>query len=316
MLSIMTGRTWPRNFSDRVTRPLPGPRDFVKLALDGGFRGREHPSRELAQVPQVSHPLPALTAAQTSITWVGHATYVIRTGGLTVLADPLWSASIPGRIRRLTPPGIAWEALPKVDVVVISHDHYDHLDAPTMKRLPRDTPILAPAALASWFTRRGFTTVTELDWWEHVTVDGVRFEFVPAHHWSRRWLFDLNCTLWGGWIIQAAGGPLLYFAGDSAYGERFAEIGRRHPGIDLAMMPIGAYAPRWFMGSAHVDPAEAVQATLDAGARQMAWMHWGAFVLSREPMAEPARLTVQAWRDTGRPLEDLWQLAIGESRVI
>ncbi|MBA2552364.1 MAG: MBL fold metallo-hydrolase, partial [Geodermatophilaceae bacterium] len=144
----MTGRSWPRNFSDRVTRPLPGPRDFLKLALDGGFRGHKHPSRELDQVPQVRQPLPALTAAQTSITWVGHASYIIRTGGLTVLADPLWSASIPGRIRRLTPPGIAWEALPNVDVVVISHDHYDHLDAPTMKRLPRDTPILAPAALA------------------------------------------------------------------------------------------------------------------------------------------------------------------------
>lgn len=312
----MTARTWPRNFSDRLTNPLPGPREFLALSRQGGFRGHGNPERDAGQVPRVTQPLPVLTAGETSITWVGHASYVIRTGGMTVLADPVWSESIPGRIQRRTAPGLAWEDLPRIDAVLISHNHYDHLDAPTIQRLPRSTPILAPAALGRWFTRRGFTAVTELDWWEHVTAGGVRFEFVPSHHWSRRGLRDLNRTLWGGWIVQAAGGPLLYFAGDSGYGERFAEIGRRHPGIDLAMMPIGAYAPRWFMGSAHVDPAEAVQATLDAGATRMAWMHWGTFVLSQEPMTEPPRLARDAWLRTGRSPEDLWELAIGESRVL
>lgn len=316
MLSIMTAGSQPGNFSDRLTQPLPGPREFVKLLRQGGFRGREHPESEAGQVPRVRQPLPAVTAEQTGITWVGHASYLIRTGGMTVLADPVWSESIPGRIRRLHAPGVPWQEVPPVDAVLISHNHYDHLDSPTLKRVPRATPMLVPAALGRWFTRRGFTAVTELDWWEHVTVDGVRFEFVPAHHWSRRGLLDLNRTLWGGWIVQAKGGPLLYFAGDSGYGDRFAAIGARHPGIDLAMMPIGAYAPRWFMGGAHMDPVEAVQATLDVGATRMAGMHWGTFVLSQEPVTEPARLTREAWLRTGRPPEDLWELAIGESRVL
>lgn len=312
----MTTRTWPADFSDRVTRPLPGPREFLRLTRAGGFRGRQDPAREADQVPRVRQPLPALSPEQTSISWIGHASYLIRTGGRTVLTDPVWSPAIPGRIRRMHPPGLAWEDIPPVDAVLISHNHYDHLDSPTITRLPRETPMLVPAALARWFLRRGFTAVTELDWWEHTTVGGVRFEFVPAHHWSRRGLRDMNRTLWGGWLIQAASGPLLHFAGDSGYGERFTAIGARHPGIDLAMMPIGAYAPRWFMGSAHMDPAEAVQATLDVGARRMAWMHWGTFVLSQEPMTEPARLAREAWRRAGRSPADLWDLAIGESRVL
>lgn len=314
-------RSWPRNFSDRVTDPLPGPKQLLRIAREGGFRGKDGPERELADVPIVSMPLPPLAHGQSSLTWVGHASYLIRTGGRAILVDPLWSESIPGRVRRRTPPGLPWEQLPPIDAVAISHNHFDHLDLPTMRRLPRRTPILAPAALARWLHRRGFTEVTELDWWERHTVAGIDFEFVPAHHWTRRGPFDLNRTLWGGWIMQATGqpgdeGPLIYHAGDSAYGPRFAEIGERHPRIDLAMMPIGAYAPRWFMSSAHADPAEAVQACTDANVTRMAWMHWGTFVLSQEPMAEPARLTRQAWTAAGRPAEDLWDLAIGETRVL
>lgn len=309
-------RQWPKSFADRVNEPLPGRREFLRLVREGGFRGKERPERELGEIPTVDEPLPQLTGGRSSLTWIGHASYLIRTGGRAILADPVWSEAIPGRIRRRTAPGLPWDDLPPIDAVVISHNHYDHLDAPTIRRLPRRTPILAPAALGSWFTRRGFTDVTELDWWEQHTVAGVGFEFVPAHHWTRRGLRDLNHTLWGGWIIQADGGPVIYHAGDSAYGHRFAEIGQRHHHIDVAMMPIGAYAPRWFMGSAHADPAQAVQASLDAHVQRMAWMHWGTFVLSQEPMAEPARLTRQAWAAAGRPAEDLWDLAIGETRVL
>lgn len=309
-------RTWPRNFSDRITEPLPGPRQVARLLREGGFRGRERPEVELDQVPTVRQPLPTLTAQQSALTWVGHASYLIRTGGAAVLADPVWSDAIPGRVRRRTAPGLDWAELPPIDVLIISHNHYDHLDVPTIRRLPRSTSVLAPAALRAWFTRRGFTDVTELDWWERHEVAGLGFEFVPAHHWTRRGVFDLNRSLWGGWIVQAADGPKIYFAGDSAYGHRFAEIGARHPHIDLAMMPIGAYAPRWFMGSAHADPAQTVQACLDANVQRMAWMHWGTFVLSQEPMAEPARLTRTAWAAAGRPAGDLWDLAVGETRVL
>lgn len=308
-------RRWPRTFSDRITAPLPRPRDMLRLQREGGFHGRESPDRELGQVPTVDQPLPALAVGQSSLTWIGHASYLIRTGGQAILTDPVWSEAIPGRIRRRTAPGLAWDLLPAIDAVLLSHNHYDHLDAPTIRRLPRDTPIFAPAALGRWFRRRGFSAVTELDWWEHATVGDLSLEFVPAHHWTRRGVFDLNRTLWGGWLIQAPDGPMIYYAGDSAYGTRFTEIAERHPRIDLAILPIGAYAPRWFMGNAHLDPAQAVQAAIDVGARRMAWMHWGTFVLSAEPMAEPARLTRTAWAEAGLRAEDLWDLAIGETRV-
>ncbi|GAA0845820.1 hypothetical protein GCM10009525_64390 [Streptosporangium amethystogenes subsp. fukuiense] len=247
---------------------------------------------------------------------MGHATYVVQIGGLTILTDPVWARKIPGTRPRLTPPGVAWADLPRIDAVVISHNHYDHLDAPTVRRLPRSTPVLVPAGLRSWFTRRGFRHVTELDWWESTWVGGVRFDFVPAHHWSRRTVWDTCRTLWGGWVI-ASDDQTIYFAGDTGYGERFAQIGARYPGgIDLALMPVGAFEPRWFMKAAHVDPAQAVRACQDVGARRMATMHWGTFVLSGESLLAPVEEARAAWAEAGRDRADLWDLAVGESRVL
>jgi L-ascorbate metabolism protein UlaG (beta-lactamase superfamily) len=177
------------------------------------------------------------------VTWVGHASCVVQMDGLVVLTDPVWSRRIPGVRPRFTPPGIAWSDLPQVDAVVISHNHFDHLDAPTMRRLPRDTAVLVPAGLAGWFRRHRFRTVTELDWWESASLRGVRFDLVPAHHWSRRGLFDTCRSLWGGWVLTADEGVRVYFAGDSGYGPIFGEVGARYPGIDLALLPIGAYQP-------------------------------------------------------------------------
>jgi L-ascorbate metabolism protein UlaG (beta-lactamase superfamily) len=316
-------REWPSSFADRLTAPVPTAGKVLRAALQGGFRtdlsaaGRipvATAGADLAATAGDHTGLPRVTATSTAVTWVGHATYVLRVGGLTVLTDPVWSHRIPGVRPRLTGPGVAWDDLPRVDAVVISHNHYDHLDAPTIRRLPADTPILVPAGLGRWFRRRGFTDVTELDWGESAEIDGVRFDFVPAHHWSRRTPFDTCRSLWGGWIITAE--HRLYFAGDTGYGFRFRDIGRSHPDIDLALMPVGAYQPRWFMHGAHVDPDEAVRACEDAGARRMAPMHWGTFVLSAEPLLEPLERARQAWRDAGRDRDDLWDLAIGESRVL
>jgi L-ascorbate metabolism protein UlaG (beta-lactamase superfamily) len=285
---------------------------MVRMMREGGFRT----SRDEADRIGVHRSgLTPVTRDQVALTWVGHATYVVRMAGLTILTDPIWSDAMPGVPRRVTPPGLAWSALPRVDAVVISHNHYDHLDDPTIRRLPRDTPVLVPAALGHWFRRRGFVDVTELDWWESTWVGGVTFDFVPAHHWSRRSLLDTNRTLWGGWVITSDDGRRVYHAGDTGYGRWFTEIGARYPGIDVAMLPIGAYSPRWFMHPSHMDPAEAVRAFADLGAQRFASMHWGTFVLSREPLLEPLELLHEAWDDTGRDRTDLWDLAIGETRV-
>lgn len=303
-------------YTDRLTSPLPTFRDVWRLLRQAP------PARQLTaaagEIPVVAQRgrLPEVPVDTTAVTWVGHATFMLRIAGLTILTDPVWSRKIPGVPARLTPVGLAWDALPPIDAVVISHNHYDHLDAPTIRRLPRHTPILVPANLARWFRRRGFRQVTELDWWQSHQIGPVTFDFVPAHHWSRRTLTDTCRSLWGGWVISAADGPRIYFAGDTGYGDFFAQIGARLPGIDLALMPIGAYQPRWFMRSMHVDPYEAVRACDDLGATRMATMHWGTFLLSHEPVTEPVARAVQAWAAAGRPREHLWDLAVGQTRML
>ena len=310
----MPERSWPHDFKDRLTTPLPTRKDLWRILREGGFQGRDSKAQDAPRVPRGDGRLPALAPGQSSITWVGHATFIVRTGGLTILTDPVWSNSLPGRSRRLTEPGVKWEDLPPVDAVVISHNHYDHQDAPTLRRLGKDVALFVPGGSKPWFLERGFSNVTEMDWWESAHLKGVKFSFVPAHHWSRRGLFDTCRHLWGGWIMESEDAR-LYHAGDTGYGHWFKQIGERFPGIDVAMMPIGAYAPRWFMKPVHTDPAEAIQATADVGAHNMASMHWGTFVLTQEPLLEPLEKTRQEWSKTGRPRHQLWDLALGESRV-
>ncbi|MEU1292009.1 MBL fold metallo-hydrolase [Streptomyces sp. NPDC005840] len=314
-------REWPASFADRLTSPLPGVTDFLRLALRGQrLRPPARTLDQLARLPVDPAPVPEVAPGDLSLTWAGHASFVVRIGGLTVLTDPVWSRRIVGTPERVTPVGVPWPEVPHVDVVVISHNHYDHLDAATLDRLPPGTPLLVPAGLADWIRRRGFTEVTELDWWEAVELPGplgpVRFDFVPSHHWSRRGLTDTCRSLWGGWMLTAPGGPRAYFAGDTGYGHWFGEIGHRYPDIDLAILPIGAYEPRWMLHPVHTSPEEAVRACEDLGARILTPMHWATFLLSAEPPLEPLSRVTAAWEATGRPRADLWDLAVGASGVL
>ncbi|WP_432188333.1 MBL fold metallo-hydrolase [Streptomyces sp. Tue6028] len=309
-------RLWPRSFADRLTAPLPGLRALARFAREGALRPGSAGLADIPRLPFEPGPLPRVDARTVAVSWAGHASWVVRIGGLTVLTDPVWSRKILGTPARITPVGVAWSALPRIDAVVISHNHYDHLDAPTLRRLPRETPVFAPAGLGGWFRRRRFGQVTELDWWEAAALRGVRFDFVPAHHWSKRGLADTCRTLWGGWVLTAPDGRRVYFAGDTGYGHWFSRIGDRYPGIDLALLPIGAYDPRWWLSDVHCDPEEAVRAAVDLGARRMAPMHWGTFVLSAEPVLEPLTRVRAAWEKEGLPREDLWDLPVGASRVL
>jgi L-ascorbate metabolism protein UlaG (beta-lactamase superfamily) len=309
-------RLWPRSFASRLTAPLPGLKGFARFAREGAVRPGPEGLADIPRLPFEPGPLPRVDARTVAVSWAGHASWVVRIGGLTVLTDPVWSRRILGTPARITPVGVAWSALPRVDAVVISHNHYDHLDAPTLRRLPRDTPVFVPAGLARWFRRRRFTRITELDWWEGVELGGVRFDFVPAHHWSKRGLLDTCRTLWGGWVLTARDGQRVYFAGDTGYGHWFSRIGRRYPGIDLALLPIGAYDPRWWLSDVHCDPEEAVRAAQDLGAHRMAPMHWGTFVLSAEPVLEPLTRVRAAWQKAGLARENLWDLPVGASRVL
>ncbi|WP_018352613.1 MBL fold metallo-hydrolase [Longispora albida] len=304
-------RTWPSTFADRLSAPLPSLRDLLRVYRQGGLVPRGTALDGIPGLPEKRDGLPVVGEGQAAVTWAGHASFVVQIGGLTVLTDPVWSRKIPAIPARYTPPGVPWADLPRIDAVVISHNHYDHLDAPTVKRLHRATPVLVPGGLGKWFRRRGFTQVAELDWWESASVGGLSFGFVPAHHWSRRTLTDTCKSLWGGWVL----GEQLFFAGDTGYGPYFQKIGERYPALDVALMPIGAYSPRWMMRSVHMDPAEAVQATRELGAAKMATMHWGTFGLTPEPVLEPLYKARVAWADAGLPREDLWDLAVGESRV-
>jgi L-ascorbate metabolism protein UlaG (beta-lactamase superfamily) len=296
-------------FADRLTGPLPGPPQFLRLWREGGFAGA---TSGVSRIPVASRaPLPL---SGDWLAWLGHASFLLRLGGLTVAVDPVLSARILGAGQRFTPPGL--DRLPPLDLLLISHNHYDHLDAPTVRTVARDTPVVVPCGLGRWFRHRGFTAVTELDWWETVAVGPLEVTFVPAHHWSRRGLFDLCATLWGGFIVTAPSGPRLYHAGDSAYGPFFASIGARYPSIDVAMLPIGAYAPRWFMRNMHMDPEEAVRAVCDVGARVMVPMHWGTIWLSSEPALEPIERARAAWATARPDRAHLWELAVGESRSL
>ncbi len=248
--------------------------------------------------------------SKTSYTWIGHATFLIQINGLNILTDPVWAKKM-GFGKRLTDPGMALAELPDIDIVVISHGHYDHLDFPTMKKLKGNPHYYVPAGLKSLFNRKGYQKVTELNWWESTDFGGVTLHFVPAQHWTRRTLTDMNTSHWGGWIFQN-GQETFYFAGDTGYFRGFKLIAERFK-IDTVLMPIGAYEPEWFMGESHISPEDSVKAFIELGAKNFVPMHYGAYRLADDTGPEALERLLKEWERQNLSKERLKSLLIGET---
>jgi N-acyl-phosphatidylethanolamine-hydrolysing phospholipase D len=254
-----------------------------------------------------------------TITWVGHSTLLIQLDGVNILTDPQWSdraspVTFAGP-RRVTPPGLALEQLPRIDVVLISHDHYDHLDVATVTRVAKmHRPVfLVPLGLKKWFADLGIAEVVELDWWDNRMIKGLIVTCLPAQHFSGRTLWDRNQRLWSAWAV-AGREKRLFFAGDTGYYDIFKEIGTRLGPFDVAAIPIGAYLPPSIMRMSHLTPEEALQVFTDVRARRFLAIHWGTFDLTEEPLEEPPqRLTAEVQRLRLDP-KDIWVFNPGETR--
>jgi N-acyl-phosphatidylethanolamine-hydrolysing phospholipase D len=309
-----------------------GPSHILRWKVLDTIAGKRRKDRnEPFVTPRVDNDGARLHAPEPSLTWIGHATFVLRLGGLVIATDPIWSKRL-GPVRRNASPGVAIENLPPVDVVTISHAHYDHLDLRTLARISahttklRGTPplFLVPSEVSRYLL--GLGPVIERGWWEDHHVDdtsadsrgGVTFSFVPQQHWSMRMPWDRDATLWGGWVMKSREGT-AYHAGDTAWFPHFAAIGERKGPIDWAMLPIGAYDPQWFMQPQHMGPEEAGRAFTALGAKNLVCMHWGTYQLTDEPLSEPPVRIARWWKDEGPgegERDRLWTMAVGETRAL
>ncbi len=262
-----------------------------------------------------------LARGSVAVTFVNHATFLLQTSGLNILTDPVWSDRAspsqwigPKRVRK---PGIPFDQLPRIDLILISHNHYDHLDVHTLKALnERFTPrVLAPLGNARLLQSTGFTNVAELDWWDSIQfAPEVTITFAPTQHFSGRTLWDRQQSLWGSYMIEARDRK-IYFGADSGYSTHFSDIRERLGSPDVALLGIGAYEPRWFMKPMHMNPAEAVQAHEDLGSRQSIGMHFGTFQLSSEAIDQPPAELKLALAQEGIPEEKFVILEEGETSV-
>ncbi len=255
------------------------------------------------------------------ITWIGHATFLIRTGGQTILTDPFMSERASPFTglgpKRFVAPGIALDDMPSVDIIVVSHNHYDHLDERTIKALKNknDIDVVVPLGLGELFRDNGFTRIHEVDWYESVTLGAVRITGLPAVHFSRRSLIDTNRTLWMGAAIRSPT-QHIYFSGDTGYGPVFKEMRERMGPFDVGLIAIGAYKPGKIMIPVHVTPEQAVQVARDLDINRIVGMHWGTIALTEEPPFEPPQRFIRAGREAGYDDDDLWVMQIGETRPL
>ena len=314
--------------------PWPGAKphgfgDFLKWAFTRPPRAPQRADRTSTDFTRMRPAFPTPHAASDAlvVTWIGHTSFLVQSGGKNILLDPVWSDraspfSFMGP-RRQVQPAIDLAELPPIDLVIESHDHYDHLDSATVDTLVRTYPSarwLAPLRVGAWLRNRGANVAAESDWWQTTILDTLSITCTPAQHFSGRGVTNRNGTLWCGWTIRSTT-HALFFAGDTGRHPEFDTIARQLGPFDAAILPIGAYDPRWFMHPVHMDPEEAVSAYVDligANANHPCTFiasHWGTFKLTDEPMDEPPKLTRAAWQTRGLPDADLWIPYHGETRT-
>ncbi len=299
--------------------PSPQPRGLTQVLqwrMRGGGRA-EWPTGIVD--PRFPPPPQSVDENQAAITFVNHATFLIRLSATVLLSDPIFSERCspvswagPKRARK---PGLALADIPRPDVVLLSHNHYDHMDLPSLRALQRRyaPPVVTTLGNAAPLEKLGIAA-TELDWWQSTTVAGLRITATPARHFSARTPFDRNRTLWGGFMVETADGRIL-FAGDSGAGPHWREIRDRLGAPHIALLPIGAYEPRWFMAPVHMNPEEAVQAHLDLGAGTSIGMHFGTFQLTDEAIDAPLHALAAARKAAGVTTAAFDTLGFGETRL-
>ena len=291
---------------------------FMFRRLGTYFRSGENAPQ--MQIPDLDRLLGYGSDSQPSLTWIGHSTMLVQMGGMSFLTDPIWS-KVPSPVppvgpRRFVPPPIAIDDLPTIDFVVISHNHYDHLDIPTLRSLAArnaKTLFLVPMGNAALLRHHGIINVKELDWGQSLDLAGLTVHCLPAQHWSKRSLTDTNKTLWSSWAV-ISDSRRFYHAGDTGYFSGFKAIADYLGPFDLAALPIGAYAPRQMMRASHMNPEEAVTAAIDLKTKAAVAMHFGTFDLSDEPLDQPPGRFKAAASAQGLGEQQAWVLKIGETR--
>lgn len=262
---------------------------------------------------RIEHPDPA----KIQITWIGQSTFLIQVEGINILTDPIFnkrSSPIGVGFKRKSPPGIPFDRLPPIHAVLISHNHYDHLDLYTVKKLGNTPKYFIPLKLGQWFRNRKITNYEEMDWWDTSMFKGIRMVSVPAQHFSRRTARDGNKTLWAGWVMETKRGKIL-FAGDTGYASHFIEIREKLGPMRLALLPIGSYRPRWYMKTIHMDPPDAVSAHKDLQAQQSVAMHWGTFFIADESLGEPPLYLKKVLKEASMADDSFLVMKFGETLV-
>lgn len=300
-------------FTHLATQPARGVADMLRWRVVEPLKGSRPEKDETVGPTTRPYDKGIIASADPSLLWIGHASFLLTLGGKRILTDPVLGQRV-GLIERLSAPGITIEQLPPIDIVLVTHNHRDHLDPWTIKRIGNGPTYVVPQGnrqLISSMVKSA--KIIELDWWETTSIGSVEVMLVPSRHWSMHWPWDRNDGLWGGYVIRGPEGT-AYHSGDTAFWDKFEEIGKRSGGIDWAMLPIGAYEPRWFMEPQHMDPDEAAAAARMLGAKNFVAMHWGTFKLTDEPIGAPPGRARSAWAREGGKEENLWILDPGETR--